>query len=162
MKFLACPPEYFNIEYAINPWTSLDVQPSKVVAAYQWNTLTDLILDLKCDIEIIPQVKECPDMVFTANAGFIHENTVILPNFAYKERQQEAEQFKQWFVNNEYNTIILPNNIHFEGQADSHLVNEVLFGAFGQRTHKEAQEIICYTYNIKHFVPCELITKKFY
>jgi len=38
-----------------------------------------------------------PDMVFTANAGLVLGDTVVLSRFFHKERQGEEPFFKQWF-----------------------------------------------------------------
>ena len=70
MRFLMCAPEYYGIEYEINPWMSRSHQSNAQIAREQWNTLYQLLnLDFNAAIELLDPKPGLPDLVFTANAG---------------------------------------------------------------------------------------------
>ena len=62
----------------------------------QWNRLKDIISQY-ADIEIIEPQPDLPDMVFTANAGTIRGQKIVLSNFRFEERQKETALFEKWF-----------------------------------------------------------------
>ena len=76
-KILMCPPNYFSVDYVINPWMSGLTEPPDIKKAHeQWNQLKDNISQY-ADIEIIEPQPDLPDMVFTANAGVVSGNKAI-------------------------------------------------------------------------------------
>ena len=64
-----CPPEYYGIEYEINPWMNQARQANHELAVRQWTDLNDLLAGLGVTIEIVSPVRGLPDLVFTANAA---------------------------------------------------------------------------------------------
>jgi N-dimethylarginine dimethylaminohydrolase len=67
-----CPPDYFTVDYVINPWmagheSSLDID----LAKRQWQLLRDTIDEYAEIVEMEPQ-PGLPDLVFTANAGTVY------------------------------------------------------------------------------------------
>ncbi len=80
-KILMCPPDFFTVEYVINPWmagheSSLDID----VAKKQWVALKDVISEVADVVTMDPQ-PDLPDMVFTANAGAVYGNKAIASHF---------------------------------------------------------------------------------
>ena len=68
-----CPPTYFDVKYDINPWMSNNINFVNLNEAQkQWNVLYAMIRSCAI-VEIVEPVKNLPDMVFTANAGFRSE-----------------------------------------------------------------------------------------
>ena len=68
-RILMCPPDFFTVDYVINPWMaghedSLSVE----LARRQWHQLRDKLAEFADIVTMDPQ-PELPDMVFTANAG---------------------------------------------------------------------------------------------
>lgn len=56
-------------------------------------------------------LSKTPDIVFTANAGVVRENTFIASNFRPVERRPEEVLFQKWFNDNGYqvwNSRLLP------------------------------------------------------
>ena len=85
-RILMCPPDFFTVDYVINPWmagheSSLDIK----LAKRQWSALRDAIAEHADIVEVKP-VKGLPDMVFTANAGFVLDGRVALARFRHAER----------------------------------------------------------------------------
>lgn len=125
--FLMCAPRYFDVEYVINPWMEGNQgKVDKALAARQWRNLYD-VLARRASIRLIEPVAGLPDMVFTANGGFVsHRNEVIVSSFRHAERRPEAPHFRRFFEEANYRVVPLGNNIEFEGAGDA------LFDAAGK------------------------------
>lgn len=157
-----CRPDYFDVSYYINPW----MKPSNIVdvdlANEQYSVLVEMI-SRYAKIEWIKGINKLPDMVFTANAGLlINDHVVILSNFLNKERQQEQKHWKKWFTKNGYATLELPPSMHFEGAGDALWAGETLFLGYGCRTDKKAVNIIRDTFYNIDTVDLELCDSNFY
>ena len=86
-KILMCPPDYFSVDYVINPWMSGLTEPPDINKAHaQWNLLRDTNSQY-ADIEIIEPQPDLPDMVFTANAGVVSGNKAIASHFMHHTRE---------------------------------------------------------------------------
>src|SRR5213595_2665823 len=68
-ELLLCPPDYYGIEYEINPWMSRARGAETELAQSQWQGLHQTLASLDSKIELVPPQPKLPDMVFTANAG---------------------------------------------------------------------------------------------
>src|SRR2546427_8982915 len=66
-RYLMCPPDHFEVTYAINPWMNPETPVDASLAARQWETLRDAYLDLGHQVETIKPIEGLPDMVFAAN-----------------------------------------------------------------------------------------------
>ena len=160
-NILVCPPKHYSVDYKINAWMDLSIDVDKNRAELQWNKMCDRLIRSGAYLKYIKPHPHFPDMVFTANAGFVHGKTVILSNNKHKERQGESPLFKQWFLDNGYRVIELPKRIYFEGAADAIFINDVLFMGYGFRTSIEAHSIIANVFNVE-YVSCELVDPYFY
>jgi N-dimethylarginine dimethylaminohydrolase len=94
-KILMCPPDYFTVDYVINPWmagheSSLDID----LAKRQWQLLRDTIDEYAEIVEMEPQ-PGLPDLVFTANAGTVYGNKAIASHFMPHERRPEEVHYKR-------------------------------------------------------------------
>jgi len=116
-QVLMCPPAYFDVTYDINPWMSNNINfVNSEEAKKQWDILYAMIRSCAI-VKTIPPVKNLPDMVFTANAGFQFSNKeIILSKFRHSQRQGEEKIFNDWFTNNGY--TVHEVNGYFEGQGD--------------------------------------------
>jgi N-dimethylarginine dimethylaminohydrolase len=111
-----CPPTYFDVTYDINPWmTNNQNTVNSISATAQWQALAKKLSQNVDIIELSPE-PNLPDMVFTANAGFVHKNTAILSKFSVSPRQPEEQYFAKWFKDQGY-TVTQPKNA-YEGQGD--------------------------------------------
>ncbi len=66
---LMCPPDFYGIEYEINPWMNTERQADHALASQQWRALRGLLVDAGATIEVLEPVAGLPDIVFTANAA---------------------------------------------------------------------------------------------
>lgn len=139
-RILLCPPNYYDIEYEINPWMHVahKVDPEKVMATYK--KVKEIYTSIGIELyEITPQ-KGLPDMVYSANFGEVVGDTFIQSNFKFPQRRREADfaarYFKESFA---FNTVTIPENIFFEGQGD--LLNDGtrFFFGWGKRSEQSAK-----------------------
>ncbi len=116
-RLLMCAPEFFTVQYEINPWMNAQRKPDAVAASDQWQ---QLVANLAAVAEIVlcEQAPEAPDMVFTANAGFVFEGRVVVSRFRHPERQPEQPHFARWFAEAGLGLVGCPEDVRFEGAGD--------------------------------------------
>ncbi|HMC25555.1 MAG TPA: hypothetical protein VKH14_08785, partial [Candidatus Udaeobacter sp.] len=118
-ELLLCPPDYYGIEYEINPWMSRAHGAEAALAQKQWKELHGRLSNLDCDVHLISPQPGLPDMVFTANAGLTIGRKFIPSNFRHKERAGEQPFFAKWMEQRGYEVNWLPENLYFEGEGDA-------------------------------------------
>ena len=162
-RILMCPPDYFTVDYVINPWmagqdSALDI----ALAKRQWRELRDAISGHADVVEIEP-VPELPDMVFTANAGAVYGNKAIASHFMPMERRPEEQYFKKWFADNDFELLALDEKIGFEGAGDClrDRRGPWLWTGYGFRTEIEAHEEIARFFDLE-VVSIRLVDERFY
>lgn len=162
-RILMCPPDYFTVEYVINPWMagqedSLSLEKAKE----QWQGLRDVVAQF-AEIVIIEPHPKLPDMVFTANAGVVYGNKAIASHFMPMERRAEEPIFKKWFRDNGFELLDLDEKIGFEGAGDCLLDRggPWLWTGFGFRTEIEAHPKIAQFFDIE-LVSIRLTDARFY
>lgn len=138
--FLLCRPDYFSIEYSINPWM-IGEKVDHQLMINQWENLREAIKHLGGKVEIISPVNGLPDMTFAANSGVVHDKTFVLSRMKYKERRGESRHYRAWFKANGYNIIDLMPGVSFEGCGDSLVYKDCLIAGYGFRSDKKALEI---------------------
>lgn len=124
-NFLVAWNKCYNVTYDINPWMTDNLNLVDNQKAYeQWLTLVKILKSLGATVsQIIVDNPDIPDIVFTANAGVIFNNKVILSQFKHYQRQKEIPYFNNWFKTH------LPINIcsileYFEGAGDALIDNK--------------------------------------
>ena len=158
---LLCPPDFYGIEYEINPWMDRQQNASLDLALEQWKGLRDKLLSLDCQVELIAPKEKLPDMVFTANAGLVVGSRFIRSNFRFAERQGEELLFEQWFADRNYEILHLPEGLFFEGEGDALFCNNILFCGYrfrsDIRSHQALGEILG-----SLVLSVELVQERFY
>ena len=162
-KILMCPPDYFTVDYVINPWMagnedSLNLDRAKD----QWQRLRDTVAEF-AEVVTMDAVPDLPDMVFTANAGVVYGDKAIASHFMPMERRREEPIFKQWFRENGFQLLELDEKIGFEGAGDCLLDRRGawLWTGFGFRTEIEAHPFIEEYFDIE-LVSIRLTDERFY
>src|SRR5438105_1665152 len=97
-RILMCPPDYYGIEYEINPWMSRSRGSRKEVAQTQWQQLHDTLIELGVTVERLEPRLGLPDLVFTANAGLIFQGRFFSSRFRHQERAKESPINDSWFA----------------------------------------------------------------
>lgn len=160
-RFLMCRPDYFDVEYEINPWMDVSKRPDKELAIAQWEALYQTYVDLGVHVELVEPAANQPDMVFTANAGLVYKNTFIPSQFKYKERKGEEPFFQLWFEQHGYDIVKLPKGMCFEGEADRIFRNGQVLMANGFRTDEKVTEEVARLLDVK-VLQVNLVNPNFY
>jgi N-dimethylarginine dimethylaminohydrolase len=160
-RILMCPPDYYGIEYEINPWMSLQTHSDPALARSQWRGLRDTLAGLGADIEEMEAVPGLPDMVFTANAGLIFRDRFISSRFRFRVRQGETPRFDDWFRARGFRVDSLPPGLYFEGAGDALFCGETLFAGYRFRSDARGHQWIGSTLGVG-VLPLELIDPRFY
>lgn len=158
---LMCPPDYFGIEYEINPWMSRSRQADRDRAEFQWESLRDRLESLGADIRLQPAVKGLPDLVFTANAGLVWKETVFLARFRYEARQGETPHDDDWFQANGFTTVTLPADDDFEGAGDALFCGKTLFAGYLIRSDATSMQWIGSQIGCR-VIPLQLVDDYYY
>lgn len=120
-RFLMCAPEFFGVEYEINPW--MHGKQGTVgfsQAQAQWGALYALLTEtLGARVERVAPQPGLPDIVFTANAGLTKGRVVVPSRFRHKERQGEEPHYRAWFERDGFTLRDLPPGVAFEGAGDA-------------------------------------------
>lgn len=162
-KILMCQPDYFGIDYIINPWMEGKIgKADPALAKRQWNGLRDA-LAAEADLAFaLPQPK-LPDMVFTANAGMVLGNKVIVSRFHSRERQGEEPFFRKWFEENNFEIMPWPLDVSFEGAGDALLDRgkDIIWAAHGFRSD-EASALLLEKIFKRRTIHLRLVNPHFY
>ncbi len=135
-RLLMCPPDYFAIEYEINPWMDRARGADRERAMAQWQALYETLSGpVGATVELMEPVAGLPDMVFTANAGLVAGRRFIPSRFRYPVRTGEEPYFHRWFETHGYEVLSLPAGCVFEGAGDALACGETLYAGYHFRSH---------------------------
>ncbi|HEY9738192.1 MAG TPA: TIGR00300 family protein [Trichocoleus sp.] len=163
LRFLMCSPHHYEVDYVINPWMEGNIhRSSREAAQEQWQGLYQAISN-HAEVNLIKPQQGWPDMVFTANAGLILGDQVVLSRFLHKERQGEEPHFKAWFEEQGYTVHQLPKDLPFEGAGDALLDREGrwLWAGYGFRTELDSHALVSQWLDIE-VLSLRLMDERFY
>lgn len=161
-RLLVCPPDFFGIEYEINPWMRLSNRVNHERAVTQWHELIRVFeQDLDVGLERLTPVAGLPDLVFTANAGLVVGQTAVVSHFRHPERQREEAHFERWFREQGYEVMTIEAGLHFEGAGDLLGFPDTWFGGYRQRSDIGVYPILSKRFH-REIIPLELIDSRFY
>ena len=163
IRFLMCAPDHYDVDYVINPWMEGNIhKSSRDRAVEQWLGLFHILKD-HAIVDLVQPEKGVPDMVFTANAGLVLGETVVLSRFFHKERQGEEPFFKQWFKEKGYTVHELPKDLPFEGAGDALLDREGrwLWAGYGFRSELDSHPYLAKWLDIE-VLSLRLMDERFY
>ena len=161
-QILMCSPEHYGIKYEINPWMDMSIQADHQKAKQQWQALYQVLKnDLQAKVHLVEPRENVPDIVFTANAAVMYGKTAVISRFKYPQRQPEELYFADWFKENGFEVLTLPEDMAFEGAGDALYLDGILYAGYVPRT-----DISSHTYiSEKLGIPVrsmELVNKSFY
>ncbi len=161
-RLLVCPPDYFAVEYEINPWMRLSNRVDRERARAQWQGLmAALEKQAGANLERLPPVAGLPDLVFTANAGVVQGRQAVPSRFRHPERQKEEPHFERWFREQGYDVTVLERDLHFEGAGDLLGFPDAWFGGYRQRSDIRVYERLSNIFG-RQIIPVELVDSRFY
>lgn len=160
-RILMCPPDYFGIEYEINPWMHKEINADYTTARQQWRDLKGLLEEVGAQIELLDPVPGLPDLVFTANAALIWKDRAYLSRFRHGPRQGETPVNEAWFQAHGFETRLPPEPWNFEGAGDALYCGETLFGGYIARSDARALQWLGNDLHCR-VIPVQLVDARYY
>jgi N-dimethylarginine dimethylaminohydrolase len=160
-RILMCPPDFYGIEYEINPWMSRARGAESETAKRQWRALYDALRSIGAQVELMTPQPGLPDLVFTANAGLVFKDRFISSQFRHEQRAKETPHFDAWFAANGFAVEHLPEGLYFEGAGDALFCGETLFAGYRIRSDAQAHQQVASMIG-KEALPLELVNPRFY
>lgn len=158
---LMCPPDYYGIEYEINPWMSRSRQSDREAARRQWHDLRALLERLGATISTLDPAPGLPDLVFTANAAMIYRDRAVLARFRHVQRQGEEPLDEAWLAAQGFTVLKVPDGVYFEGAGDALFCGDTLFAGYRIRSDARGHQQIGEMLNCR-VIPLELVDPYYY
>ncbi len=144
-RYVMVRPDHFRVDYRINPYMDLDVQPDPHRSMAQWVGLVSTIERLGGTVEVVPQRPDAPDMVYAMNLGLglvrpDGEAHVVLSHMRYAERRMETQSAQPWFERSGRSTSYVGRDgvgAHLEA-GDVFAWGDALVAGYGPRTEELA------------------------
>lgn len=156
-----CPPDFYGIEYEINPWMHREHQVDRPLAAEEWSGLHGRLVELGAKVSLLPPVSGLPDLVFTANAAMIFGKTAIVSRFRHPQRQGEEEHDAAWLSASGFEVRRLPDDHYFEGAGDALFCGDTLFAGYRQRSDAGTLQEVGAMLDCR-VIPLELVDPYYY
>jgi N-dimethylarginine dimethylaminohydrolase len=160
-RILMCPPDYYGIEYEINPWMSRSRGSTPERALAQWRGLYDALTKLGVQVELMTPQPGLPDLVFTANAGLVFGKRFFSSQFRHEVRARESPHFDAWFAAQGFTVEHLPPGMFFEGAGDALFCGPSLFAGYRIRSDAASHQHLGKVLN-RLVMPLELVDPRFY
>ena len=157
--YLMCPPTYFTVEYAINPWMHPGIDVDRHRALAQWNALRRTYLDLGHRVDLLAPMPGLPDMVFAANGATVVDGTVLAARFRHPQRAAEAVAHATWFRRAAAH-VVEPEFVN-EGEGDLLVVGDLILAGHGFRTDPRAHAEAARVFG-REVVSLELVDPRYY
>ncbi|OBA72541.1 N-dimethylarginine dimethylaminohydrolase [Mycobacterium sp. 1554424.7] len=158
-RYAMTPPDFFAVEYAINPWMDVGTPVDPHLARAQWDALRQTYLRLGHHVDVIEPVPGLPDMVYAANGGFIAGGVAIVARFRYAERAGESVAYSEWMSSLGYRPVAT-RHVN-EGQGDLLMLGDRVLAGYGFRTDRRAHPEIAAALGVP-VVSLELVDPRFY
>lgn len=158
---LMCPPDYYGIEYEINPWMNRQRQSDHAQAARQWAALRGLLEASGARVSTLEPVKGLPDLVFTANAALIYRRRAVLAHFRHPQRQGEEPFDEAWLTAHGFQVELVPGDVYFEGAGDALFCGDTLFAGYRIRSDAIGHQQIGERLGCR-VIPLELVDPYYY
>jgi len=158
-SYLMCPPTYFDVRYAINPWMRPDTPVDPGLAMRQWSALRATYESLGHSVSVIEPVAGLPDMVFAANGATVIGGTALGARFKHPERAAEAGAYLAWLRSHGYQAYE-PFRVN-EGEGDILLAGDTVLAGFGFRSEVGVPWELSSVFN-RRVVSLRLVDPRFY
>jgi N-dimethylarginine dimethylaminohydrolase len=158
-RFLMCPPAYFGVVYAINPWMHPELPADAAAAVRQWTELRATYERAGHVVETIKPRHGLPDMVFAANSALVIDGVALLARFRHAQRTGEERFYEKWFRAHGFD-VRHAEHVH-EGEGDFVVMRDVILGGTGFRTERDAHREVERVFD-REVVTLELVDPRFY
>jgi N-dimethylarginine dimethylaminohydrolase len=139
--YLMCPPTYFDVTYAINPWMDPSGHVDRALAVRQWSGLVDAYRSTGHRVDLLEPLADLPDMVYAANGATVVDGRTLPARFANPERDAEAAVHAAWHQRNGAlygGGDIQPATAINEAEGDFAVLSTRILAGHGFRTTPEA------------------------
>jgi N-dimethylarginine dimethylaminohydrolase len=172
-RLLMCPPDAFDVSYAINPWMdplawARDAARLAGTAVTGWSALAETYRALGAEIELLPAEPGVPDLVFTANHAVVLDGKVLLARYRYPERQGEEAPVRAFFENARARGLVaelhdLPEGVFHEGAGDAVWDGSrgMFWMGFGPRSSQAARRTVEEVFGVPT-LQLQLVDPRFY
>jgi N-dimethylarginine dimethylaminohydrolase len=114
-----CPPEFYDVNYVINPWMAGNLhRPSRDAAFTQWRNLYRQLQRI-ADVRLMHARPGAPDMVFVAHTAIISHGIAAVSSFAHPQRRKEEPYLRRWLQDAGFLIWETPQETSFEGEGDA-------------------------------------------
>ena len=138
--YLMCPPEWYGVDYVINPWMAGNVhRSSRDLAFAQWKGFHNVLRGV-ADVRLLHPEPGCPDMVFLSHGALVHHGVAALASFNHPQRRAETQHLQKWLEGHGFLLWKTPRETAFEGEGDVTFSDDgsTLWAAHGVRTCRAA------------------------
>lgn len=149
--FLMCAPEWYDVNYVINPWMAGNLhRPSRDRAFDQWKALHQHLQQI-ADVRLLHPRQGSPDMVFVAHTALVQHGVAALSSFAHPQRQTEESHLRRWLQEAGFLIWETPRETTFEGEGDAvfNATGDHLWAAHGLRTCKQSHRHVADAWHTK-------------
>jgi N-dimethylarginine dimethylaminohydrolase len=148
--FLMCPPEWYEVDYVLNPWMAGNVhRSSRDLAFAQWKGMHNVLRSV-ADVRLLHPEPGCPDMVFLGHGALIHHGVAAVSSFDPPQRRAETSYLRRWLISQGFLLWETPRETPFEGEGDI-VFNDVgtaLWAAHGVRTCRASHRHIADAWHV--------------
>jgi N-dimethylarginine dimethylaminohydrolase len=159
-----CPPTYFDVTYAINPWMDPTRPVDRDLAWRQWSTLVRAYRSHGHRVDLLEPVDGLPDMVFAANGAMVVDGRVLQARFAHPQRRDEAAVHAAWHRRHGLSYggrgVRLAAEVN-EAEGDFAVTSGAILAGYGFRTRREAHGELA-TLTGREVLSLELVDPHFY
>ncbi len=149
-RYLAVRPEHFRVDYEINPFMDVSVQPEPGLALRQWEGMVAAIRAAGAEVDVLGQRADAPDMVYAMNLAFCVESAerpegdadpmirrhAVMSHMRFPQRRMEGESAQPWLAEHGFSTTYVGRDgvgAHFEA-GDAFAWRGDLVVGYGPRT----------------------------
>jgi N-dimethylarginine dimethylaminohydrolase len=156
-----CRPDFYGIEYEINPWMHRERPVERQIALEEWTKLYTQLIELRAQVSLLDPVAGLPDLVFTANAAMIYSRQAVVSRFRHPQRQGEEEYDAAWLTGHGFEVQRLPDGHFFEGAGDALFCGDTLFAGYRLRSDAGTLQEVGAMFGCR-VIPLELIDPYYY
>jgi len=159
-SYLMCPPSFFDVTYAINPWMRPGAAIDLALAMRQWQALRATHESLGHCVSLIDPVPGLPDMVFAANGATVIDGVVLGVRFRYPQRAAEADAYLSWFRAHGYRDVRESSAVN-EGEGDILAAGPAVLAGYGFRSDEACAAEVAAVFG-RRVVPLRLTDSRYY
>ncbi|MGH2760921.1 MAG: dimethylarginine dimethylaminohydrolase family protein [Actinomycetota bacterium] len=152
---------HYGVLYEINPWMHREVTADPQRSLAQWEELVEQLQDVGASVETMDAVEGSPDMVFTANGGFVWGDRFVASRFRHPERSGEEPHFRRWFRGRGAQIVDLDGRPYFEGAGDALPFGDRVLAGYRIRSEFDAHTALAKALDVE-VLSIELTDPRFY